>query len=72
MLGQEEAKWKQRAKVDELIGGDNNTKYFHAKANGRRRKNRITVLDQEEGKIEGDKNLLDYITNFLQKLVWKG
>ena len=32
LLQQEEAKWKQRAKVDEIFEGDSNTKFFHAKA----------------------------------------
>ena len=44
--------------------GDNNTRYYHMKANGRRTKNQIIRLDQEEGVIEGQKNLVDYITKF--------
>lgn len=68
LLKQEEAKWKQRAKVDELLEGDGNTKFFHAKANGRHRRNKIHSLDQEEGKIEGDKNLMEYITRFYKEL----
>ena len=36
LLSQEEAKWKQTTKIDELVDGDCNTKYFHAKANGRK------------------------------------
>lgn len=42
-------------KVDtEIKEGDDNTRYFRAKANGRRRKNRIVTLEQDEGTIEGD------------------
>lgn len=37
-------------------------------ANGRRRKNRINALDQEEGRIEGEKDLIHYITIFYKKL----
>ena len=62
--GKRNSKWKQREKINEMIDEDSNTKYFHAKANGRRRKNKIIVLDQEDGRVEGEKNLIDYITNF--------
>ena len=68
LLKQEEAKWKQRAKINEILEGDSNTKFFHAKANGRLRRNKINRLEQAEGIIEGDKNLIDYITTFYKKL----
>ena len=68
LLKQEEAKWKQRAKIDELLEGDSNTKFFHAKANGRLRRNKFARLAQAEGIIEGDKNLIDYITTFYKNL----
>ena len=48
--------------------GDNNTKYCHAKANGRIRKNRIVSLNQEDGVIEGQENLKKYITDFYKSL----
>lgn len=41
---------------------------MHAKINGRRRKNVRTSLDQVEGLIEGDKDLINYITNFYKNL----
>ena len=68
LLSQEEAKWKQTTKIDELVDGDCNTKYFHAKANGRHTRNKITVLDRDKGRIEGDEKLIDYITNFYKGL----
>ena len=68
LLKQEEAKLKERAKFDQLLEGDSNTKLFHAKANGRRRKNKINSLDQDEGKIEGEKNIMEYITNYYKNL----
>ena len=68
LLRQEEAKLKQRAKIDEILIGNCNTKYFHAKANGRHRRNKITISDQDKGRIEGDKQLLDYITSFYKNL----
>ena len=63
-----EPKWLKRYKDREIKDGDCNTKYYHAKVNGRIRKNRILSLDQEEGVIEGDDNLIKYITNFYKKL----
>ena len=57
MVREEEIKWIQRSKEIELVDGDLNTKYYHAKANGRRRKTMITKLIQEEGVIEGQENL---------------
>lgn len=53
-MKQEELKWEQRAKITEVLEGEGNTKYLHAKANGRHRKNKINYLDQEDGRIEGD------------------
>lgn len=41
ILREEEIKWIQRSKEKELHDGDNNTRYFHAKANGRKRKTTI-------------------------------
>lgn len=68
IMKQDELKWKHRAKFTEILEGEGNTKYLHAKANDRRRKNKMNSLDQEEGKIEGDKFLIEYITNFYKKL----
>jgi len=53
LLREEEIKWFQRAKTKDLLEGDNNTKYFHMVANGKRRKTRIFQLEQEGGVIEG-------------------
>ena len=61
-------KWIQRSKERDLLEGDNNTKYYHAKANGRRRKTRIIRLMQDEGVIEGQGNLMTYITKFYKGL----
>jgi hypothetical protein len=41
LIREEEVKWMQRAKENELKDGDGNSKNFHQKANGRRRKNLI-------------------------------
>jgi hypothetical protein len=51
-----------------LLQGDCNTKYFQLIANGKHRGTRIFQLEQEEGTIEGDKNLKRFITNYYKGL----
>lgn len=38
LLREEQLKWYERAKKKDLLGGDNNTQYFHLVANGKHRK----------------------------------
>lgn len=68
ILKEEEIKWLQRSHEKELFDGDTNSKYYHAKANGRHRKNKINKLVQDEGVIEGQDNLKEYITGFYKNL----
>jgi hypothetical protein len=68
LLREEELKWFQRAKTTNILEGDNNTKYFQMIANGKRRKTRIFRLEQEEGVIEGEEILKDYITRYYKEL----
>ena len=51
LLKQDELKWLQRYKDNEIRDGDNNSNYYHAKVNGRRRNNMITSLEEKEGVI---------------------
>jgi hypothetical protein len=44
ILHKEELKWYQRSKVQFILGGDSNTRYFHSVANGRNRKRHIHSL----------------------------
>jgi hypothetical protein len=68
LLWVEELRWFQRAKTTNISEGDNNTKYFQMIANGKRRKTRIFRLDQEEGVVEGEEILKDYITKYYKDL----
>jgi mannosylglycoprotein endo-beta-mannosidase len=63
-----ETKWAQRAKVKHVQEGENNTKYFHLIANGKRRKKKIFQLEQDEGTIIGEENLKIFITEYYKKL----
>jgi hypothetical protein len=49
LLKREEIMWRQRSRVQWLQEGNHNTKYFHNKANQRRRKNAIMSLKDEHG-----------------------
>jgi hypothetical protein len=70
ILREEEIKWLQRAKERDLFEGDRNARYFMIKASGRKRKSEIFRLCQDEGVIEGDKNILVYATGFYKKIIW--
>jgi hypothetical protein len=70
IIKEEKIKWFQRAKEKKILQGDNNTRYYHSKANGRRRKTLIINLNQDEGLIEGQENLKRYITDFYKKTLW--
>lgn len=60
---EDEIKWFQRAKSQDLKLGDNNTKNFMNKASGRRRKNKIFQLCHNDGIIKGDGDLLAHATD---------
>jgi hypothetical protein len=68
MLREEELKWYQRSKVQFILEGDSNTRYFHSVANGRHRKKLIHSLVQDEGTIVGQEQLKTYITNYYKGL----
>jgi hypothetical protein len=51
LLREEEIKYYQRAKVKDVLLGDNNTRYFQMVANGKHRKK--NSLDHENGIVEG-------------------
>jgi hypothetical protein len=68
LLREEKIKWFQRAKTTKILKGDDNTKYFHMVANGKRRKTRIFRLKQDEGVIEGEEQIKSYITKYYKNL----
>jgi hypothetical protein len=68
LIREEEIKWMQWAKEIHLKEEDGNSRFFHQKANGRRRKNLIVRLNQDERIIEGQENLKCCITEFYKKL----
>jgi hypothetical protein len=60
----EEEYWRQRSRANWLIQGDANTAFFHAFANGRRRKCAISSLISDSGTITGERELQAHIYDF--------
>ncbi|KAF4367068.1 hypothetical protein G4B88_016780 [Cannabis sativa] len=50
LLSREECYWKLRSRADWLAMGDRNTKYFHNKATGRKKKNAIVEIMTDDGR----------------------
>ena len=49
LLIQEESYWLQQSRCNTIKFGDKNSKYFHAKASGRKRRNKVIMLKNEDG-----------------------
>jgi len=67
MLAEEEQFWHKRSNSKWLLKGDNNTEFFHRGANGKKRKNRILSLTQDNLPIEGDEEILDHATQYYKQ-----
>lgn len=68
ILRDEEMKWYQRAKSNELLQGDSNTKYFQLVATGKHRKARIFQLKDGVHTIQGEEALKKHITAYYKVL----
>ena len=55
--------WAQKARSEWLINDDRNSRYFHARANERRKRNFIGVLKNSEGEWIFDKERLINMTS---------
>ena len=62
VLLREEIMWKQRSRALWLKWGDRNTKFFHATASQRRRKNRIEGLQNQNGEWIDDQQGIENIS----------
>jgi hypothetical protein len=65
----EEEYWRQCGRVRWALEGDANTAYFHAVANGRRRKCHITSLTGAEGVITETRMIQEHIYEFYRELL---
>jgi mannosylglycoprotein endo-beta-mannosidase len=66
---QEEAYWRQRGRTKWALEGDANTAYFHAVANGRRRKCNISALETRDGTITDPGLIQAHIYEFYRELL---
>ena len=64
----EEIRAKQWSRDRNIKEGDNNTTYFHALANQRNRKKRITVLEGPNGQVTDTQDMLTLATKFYKDL----
>jgi hypothetical protein len=54
LLLREEIMWKKRSRIEWLRDGDRNTRFFHRKASGRRKRNKIVKLRRNDGSFATD------------------
>uniref|UniRef100_A0ACD5UL18 Uncharacterized protein n=1 Tax=Avena sativa TaxID=4498 RepID=A0ACD5UL18_AVESA len=64
----EEAFWRQQSRQNWTVLGESNTAYFHAIANGRRRKCSIPCLWEGESLLESPQALSSHIYAFYRGL----
>ncbi|CAM8948104.1 unnamed protein product [Rhodiola kirilowii] len=68
-LAREEIMWQQRSRVLWLNQGDRNTKFFHARATHRKKKNWIYCLKDEQGvRHTGEKEFLRIAAAYFHKI----
>jgi hypothetical protein len=63
------AHWKQRAKIWVLKEGDSNTRYFHARASQRYRRNHIRLLELDGEVIVGHGEKATTLHSFYSNLL---
>ena len=61
--------WKQRAKIRAAVEGDENTRFFHACANQRRRRNNIQVLEHNGCEVHGHEQKAAVLHSFYLNLL---
>ncbi|TXG66528.1 hypothetical protein EZV62_007803 [Acer yangbiense] len=69
LMDSEELYWKQRSRAEWLEAGDRNSKFFHARATARHKKNSIHRLQNREGRLEdSEAGMARVIQEFFQSL----
>jgi hypothetical protein len=72
LLAQDDAYWKQRAKMFWYKDGDRNTKFFHASASARKKVNRVVSIDDSNGnKVTDTQGMKDVAKNYFVDLFQK-
>jgi mannosylglycoprotein endo-beta-mannosidase len=65
----EEEYWRQRSRIQWLLKGDACTAYFHAIANGRRRKCGIPRLVSEQGELSDQTAIMEHVYDYYRQLM---
>lgn len=66
---EEELYWRQRSRILWLHNGDKNTCFFHASTRGRRARNKISVLENSDGKaVYKEEEIVQEITSFYSQI----
>ncbi|KAK4274538.1 hypothetical protein QN277_017742 [Acacia crassicarpa] len=69
ILKLEEIKWFQKSRNEWIIKGDRNTRFYHLKSKARRRRNRISMLKNDEGSwIDNEEELKRLVTNYFRNI----
>ncbi|KAL9679475.1 hypothetical protein QQ045_017337 [Rhodiola kirilowii] len=68
-LAREETLWRQRSRILWMNHGDKNTKFFHARASQRRKRNMIDKLQDNQGIIhEEQSKILGIVTSYFNNM----
>jgi hypothetical protein len=71
LLYREEMMWLQRSRISWLKEGDMNTKFFHQRAAGHAKNNRIKSLKTPDGRVTRDKKEMETMTTDFFKQLYK-
>lgn len=70
LLRQQETFWRQKSRVQWIVEGDRNTRFFHQATVIRRHQNRIRVLRDEEGQLSEDPEMIQRIMESFFRARW--
>ncbi len=60
------------SRVGSFVAADTNTKFFHRKANSRRTRNRISVINDSAAPLSTHQDIASYLFNFYNKQIGAG